>query len=102
MSILHTVNKSPFSHTTLSSCLKVVQAGDALLLIEDGVYGALETNPLTESIVVLASRGVELYVLSEDLQARGLEKARAEHFSAIDYGRFVELCTAHKSVQSWY
>ena len=42
MSTLHTVNKSPFGNGTLLSCLNHCKPGDAVLLIEDGVYGALQ------------------------------------------------------------
>ncbi len=41
MSTLHTVNKSPFATQALLSCLNHAKAGDAVLLIEDGVYGGL-------------------------------------------------------------
>ena len=38
--MLHTVNKSPTERNTLGSCLKHVNKGSVVLLIEDGVYGA--------------------------------------------------------------
>ena len=40
MSILHTVNKSPFEKPALSSCLQHALPGSVVLLLEDGVYGA--------------------------------------------------------------
>ena len=41
MSMLHTVNKSPFEKTTLDSCLRFAQEGSAILLIEDEEGDAL-------------------------------------------------------------
>ncbi len=41
MSILHTVNKSPFEKNNLESCLRYAKSGSAILLIEDGIYAAL-------------------------------------------------------------
>ena len=38
--MLHTVNKSPFEHKTLETCLKFARQGSAVLLIEDGIYAA--------------------------------------------------------------
>ncbi|VAW78495.1 hypothetical protein MNBD_GAMMA15-577 [hydrothermal vent metagenome] len=35
--MLHTVNKSPFSHSSLESCLRFVGEGDVILLLVDGV-----------------------------------------------------------------
>lgn len=102
MSILHTVNKSPFTHSTLGSCLPVLQSGDALLLIEDGVYGGLNSCPLAQTLEDLKNRGVALFTLIEDARARGIEDQQSSAFTAVDYTRFVELCAQHKSVQSWY
>jgi len=42
MSILHTVNKSPFERNSLESCLKFAKQGDHVLLFEDGVYAVLK------------------------------------------------------------
>ena len=38
--MLHIVNKSPSQTATLASCLRLALDGQALLLIEDGVYAA--------------------------------------------------------------
>jgi len=102
MAILHTVNKSPFSHNTLQSCLAVLQTGDTLLLIEDGIYGCLPTAATFEELQRLHANGVKLRVLKEDLEARGCSDQIDELFETADYNQFVELCTQHQSVQSWY
>ena len=44
MGPLHTVNKSPYSSTALASCLAHLTGDAAILLIEDGVYGALASG----------------------------------------------------------
>jgi len=41
MSTLHTVNKSPFDRSSLETCLRLAGKGNAVLLLEDGVYGAM-------------------------------------------------------------
>ena len=40
MSTLNIVNKSPFDRNSLASCVRTMSDGDAILLIEDGVYAA--------------------------------------------------------------
>ena len=40
--MLHIINKSPFQTSTLATCLRMAQGGDALLLIEDAETGELE------------------------------------------------------------
>ena len=40
MSVLHIVNKSPYERNAFDACLRLAQAGSAILLIEDGIYAA--------------------------------------------------------------
>ena len=42
MATLHTVNKSPFERNSLEGCIRLAAKGSAVLLIEDGVYGAMK------------------------------------------------------------
>ena len=46
--MLHTVNKSPFDHNSLESCLKFARKGSAVLLIEDGVYAAARDTAVSK------------------------------------------------------
>jgi tRNA 2-thiouridine synthesizing protein B len=39
--MLHTVNKSPTDRNSLESCIRLAKKGGSVLLIEDGVYGAM-------------------------------------------------------------
>lgn len=99
--MLHTVNKSPFQTSTLKSCLQHTQKGDAVLLIEDGVFGALKGTDASGDVW---SRRVEVqfYVLEPDLAARGLAKDRLiEGINLIDYAGFVDLAAKHKASQAW-
>ena len=101
MSTLHTVNKSPFATQALVSCLNHAKAGDAVLMIEDGVYGGLSGTGLTE-IIAEIGKNVSLYVLSPDLAARGLDPKRLiDGCEGVDYAGFVELVTQHDRTQSW-
>ena len=99
--ILHTVNKSPFSHDTLASCLSAATPGASLLLIEDGVYGALDSEK-NRDILARAPADLQLYVLAEDLAARGLEDKLLPAIQRVDYAGFVALVQTHHSVSSWY
>lgn len=102
MSTLHTVNKSPFSHTTLASCLDLCQPGDALLLIEDGVYAVLASSPQAEQLLRARDAGVRLYALKSDLSARGLTDQHLEAIELTDYAGFVRLSIEQQRTQSWY
>ena len=101
MSILHTVNKTPFERNSLESCLKYASPGAAVLLIEDGVYAALAGSS-AESLVKSGLAKVSVYVLGPDLKARGFREDRLiEGIQVVDYAGFVDLATEHDKVQAW-
>lgn len=95
--ILHTVNKSIFSSPTLNECLLTAARNDAVLLLEDGVYGALKTAHPAEP------HAVTWFALKEDLQARGITEHQCrDDVTLIDYAGFVELTEQYVSVCSWF
>lgn len=99
--MLHTVNKSPFEKTTFDSCLNHTRSGDAVLLIEDGVYAAMKGTSAAKRISGL-NGNVSLYALGPDLAARGIkETGLAEGVTVVDYGGFVDLVTEHEVTQAW-
>jgi tRNA 2-thiouridine synthesizing protein B len=102
MSTLHTINKSPFSHTTLASCLQVCGGQDGILLLEDGVFGALTSAPCAEALSAVIAVGVKVYALSIDVSARGLQEKIREDIITTDYNGFVGLSIEHNCIQSWY
>ena len=96
MSTLHVLSHSPFSDSRLSSCLRLLNPGDGLLLCGDAVY-ALQSG--TAPFTVLQSRQLQLFVLTEDAQARAQQIP--DWAEAIDYPAFVELSIHHDKVNSW-
>lgn len=101
MSILHTVNKSPFERNSLESCLKFATDGAAVLLFEDGIYAALSGTSV-EPVVAGALGKLNVYVLGPDLKARGFSKERViQGISVVDYAGFVDLSAEHDKVQAW-
>lgn len=99
--MLHTVNKSPFEKSSLESCLRHAAPGDAVLLLEDGVYAALAGTALG-SRVRAALEVLEIYALEADLAARGLPSERLlPGIGRLDYRGFVRLACRHESVQAW-
>ena len=101
MNMLHTVNKSPFEKSTLESCLRVVCDGSSVLLIEDGVYGAL-AHARSAPTVKGAMACVKFYALGPDVKARGLAPDQLiEGIELVDYGGYVDLAVNHDNVQAW-
>ena len=101
MSTLHTVNKSPFEKNSLSSCLTHTVADNAILMIEDGVYGAIKNTSVADDVKG-AMQDKSVYVLGPDLKARGLsEEQLIDGISVVDYAGFVELVCVNDKVQNW-
>jgi tRNA 2-thiouridine synthesizing protein B len=101
MSTLHTVNKSPFASGSLLSALRHCKPGDAVLLIEDGVYGALSGSTIANDVKASLD-GVALYVLAPDANARGLtENKILAEAKSVGYDGFVGLVAEHARTQSW-
>ncbi len=99
MSILHTVNKSPFQKNDLTSCLAHANDDDAVLMIEDGVYGAIKG---TQAASQIAAAGATVFVLGVDLAARGISEDKvADGVSVVGYDGFVKLAAEHHAVNSW-
>ncbi|MEZ5841950.1 MAG: sulfurtransferase complex subunit TusB [Hyphomicrobiales bacterium] len=101
MSTLHTINKSPFERSAMASCLAHLKAGDAVLIIEDGVVGARKATAFAATISA-AMGDAEVYVLGPDLQARGMNEGDlVDGVKVVDYDGFVDLVTAHDRTQAW-
>ena len=99
---LHTVNRSPFEHGALASCLARVRPGSAVLLIEDGVLGALAGSAHAARLADAAVAGVEVFALAPDLDARGIEPGRlATCIEVVDYAGFVALACRFARTVTW-
>ena len=99
--MLHTVNKSPFEKNSLDTCLRLAEDNSSILLIEDGVYGALK-NTSFEKSVIEAQKSSKFYVLGPDLKARGLDKSSLiSNIDIIDYKQFVKLTVENEKIQNW-
>jgi len=100
--MLHTVNKSPFEKNALESCLRFAKQGDAVLLLEDGIYAALQKTAFDAKMTEALKKQVKIYVLLPDVEARGM---RAENVIAdiqpVDYSGFVDLVEESNTVQAW-
>jgi len=98
--MLHTVNKSPFEHNGLATCLRYARPGSAVLLIEDGVYAAMRDTAVAPQVQEAMQR-VSVYALKADVEARGMQNRMMDGVRLVDYGGFVDLVVEHNAVQSW-
>ena len=98
--MLHTVNKSPFEHSALETCLRYARQGSSVLLIEDGVYAAVQDTTVAQQMQNSLQR-VTIYALKPDVEARGMQNRVLDGVRLVDYEGFVDLVVEHSAVQSW-
>ena len=95
--ILHTLSASPAS-AAYRDCLALLQPGDALVLMGDGVYAALVGTDAADD---LAARNIELYVLDTDARLAGITGV-APGIDVIDMVDLVHLSERYPRQQAWY
>lgn len=100
MSMLHTINKSPFMNNSLASCLRFAGEDSAILFIEDGVYAALKGTEVS-SLVEEAAKKLKVYALAPDLAARGVQDRVLDGVQLVDYEGFVDLAVEYPKVNAW-
>jgi len=101
MTMLHTVNKSPLDRNALESAITHATKGSAVLMIEDGIYGAMK-GTVKSAMVSNAMKDVSFYVMGPDLKARGIDASRViDGVKIVDYSGFVDLVAEHANTQSW-
>lgn len=98
--MLHIVNKSPFQTSTLDTCLRMAQPGNALLLIEDGIYAAT-VGSATEERIRASCVTLKVYALQPDMDARGVTAKLIDGVMLVDYAGFVDLTVEHSTSHSW-
>lgn len=100
MSLLHTINKSPFEKNAFESCLKHALDGHDILLIEDGVYAATKGSKFSD-LLKQAMETKRVYALKPDVDARGMQDRVLDGVELVDYAGFVDLVEKNDKVQAW-
>lgn len=99
MTTLHILNASPAQATQLNSCLRVLSAGDGVVLCGEAVQ-ALRAGSAAAEQLLNCDRIFQLYALEEDVLARAID---ISHMPVIllDYPAFVALSVDCTRVNSW-
>lgn len=95
--MLHTLMTSPF-YCDLSAMLRLLAEGDDVLLLQDGVIAALEGSSALEALL---NAPISVYVLQEDVDARGLIAQISTRVITISYTDFVTLAVRHSQQMTW-
>ena len=95
--ILHTLNASPAS-AAFNDCLCVLQEGDAVILMGDGVYATLSVSAALHELL---GSGAELFMLTADALAAGITEP-IDSVTMIDMDGFVALTERFQRQQAWH
>ena len=95
--ILHTLNAAPTS-AAYRDCLGLLGEEDALVLMGDGVYAALEN---TASLQALLDAPAQLYILAADAHLAGVPLP-GQGVRSIDMDGLVALTEQFPRQQAWY
>ena len=95
--MLHTLRHSPWQ-CDIAELIRMLQAGDDLLLMQDGVNAALEGGRYLESLL---NAPITVHVLKEDVDARGLSGQISSSVVRVGYTDFVSLAVKHETQMRW-
>ncbi|NJD00688.1 sulfurtransferase complex subunit TusB [Candidatus Erwinia dacicola] len=95
--MLHTLMTSPF-RCDIAALLRLLGDGDDVLLLQDGVIAALEGSPALEALL---NAPISLYVLQEDVEARGLSAQISTNVVSVGYTNFVALVVKNPQQMTW-
>lgn len=95
--MLYTLLQSPWQ-CDIDSLLLLMQEGDDLLLLQDGVTAALEGSQM---FIKLQASPAVLWVLEEDVVARGLVEQISTKVARLDYTGFVAMTVKHQQQVAW-
>ncbi|WEM42525.1 sulfurtransferase complex subunit TusB [Photobacterium sp. DA100] len=96
--MLHIFTRSPFQTQAYVEAAAMISPNDSILLIQDAVIAAtVENSP----IFSLRDAGVKIFLLAEDLAARGLQDKLKLDVNVVDYKGFVGLTVDCETQMKW-
>ena len=93
---LFMASKSPGESQGFETTLRLARKGDAIAFIHDGVYFSQGAGRFAEALDAAVGRGVALYYLQPDLEARGVSAGEG----AVDYDGLLDLIEKHAGIFS--
>lgn len=95
--MLHTLRHSPW-HCDIDELIRMLQVGDDVLLIQDGVNAGLDGGRYLE---LLLCAPITVYALEEDIVARALSVQISGSIVRVGYTDFVRLAVKHSAQMAW-
>ena len=96
--MLHIFTRSPFQSQAFAEAAAMISPNDSILLIQDAVIAATVKN---SPIFQFQNAGVKIYLLAEDMLARGLQEMLKSEVNVVDYKGFVSLAVDCETQMKW-
>ncbi len=85
------LNKFDPTFVPLALKMQAKNEGVCAILGQDAVYLALKNSKAAPDISEAAGAGIKIYLLSKDVQKRGITEKIAANLELIDYDQLVDL-----------
>ncbi|CAL4323931.1 sulfurtransferase complex subunit TusB [Buchnera aphidicola] len=95
--MLNILLNSPFK-IDIQSMIEVLKKRDTLVALQDGVLIALNGNIVLNTLL---KKSITLYVLKEDVLARGILDHICDNCNVINYSQFVTLTQNFSKYMNW-
>jgi len=95
--MLYSISRSPYQ-CDLVYLLRLVTPQDDIVFLQDGVVALIKKGIVYN---LMLSQLKNLFVLEDDLLARGLRYQVTDNIRVINYNAFVELTTKHRQYLAW-
>ncbi|XBC39182.1 MAG: sulfurtransferase complex subunit TusB [Buchnera aphidicola (Nurudea shiraii)] len=95
--MLHILTRSPFE-VNMILLVNFLKSDDDIVVLQDGVIIAINGNVILNKFLSIP---VKIYVLKNDINARGIQKKISNKVYVINYSEFVLLTIKHNKQMSW-
>ncbi|MFV9998418.1 MAG: sulfurtransferase complex subunit TusB [Arsenophonus endosymbiont of Dermacentor nuttalli] len=101
--MLYTISTSPY-YSDLNSLISLLTEQDEVLLLQDGVlmgHKISSGNKDNNYLARLKNKGIPVFALQDDIEARGLMPYMSSYVRQISYVDFVQLTVKHPQYFAW-
>ena len=102
MTILHCLTTKQ-NYSAIDNCFATIaaQPGAGLVLYQDGVYLADRHSQYASKLLELTQKNIKIYLIKDDIIARGLQNSIINEVNLITYQDFVNLTIEYQKILSW-
>ncbi|MGP1947510.1 MAG: sulfurtransferase complex subunit TusB [Arsenophonus sp. NC-PG7-MAG3] len=101
--MLYTISTSPY-YSDFNSLISLLTEQDEVLLLQDGVFlghKISSENKANNFLKQLQDKGIHVFALQNDIEARGLMSYMSSYIHQISYVNFVQLTVKHPQYFAW-